>query len=153
MFLFLLTFVLRFVNPKVTLIKYSSSSPTYPGPKTWLWPHRWQISPPRGEVNQRLPPEFGCGEDGVACPQPHWTVVGRAWVYSSCQSDQHNHAGWLKTNVDWRMACHAHSSVWPAGDASIFWLSMVLPNAAQLPDWDVNKPLCCFFSLDKSTEK
>ncbi|KAL6470420.1 hypothetical protein MHYP_G00215390 [Metynnis hypsauchen] len=36
---------------------------------TELYPPRRQHSPPQSRVYQRLPPEFGSGEDGMACQQ------------------------------------------------------------------------------------
>ena len=41
------------------------------------------------------------------------TLVGSAWMCFSCQSDQHNHIGWL--DKCWlKNWMPSHSSVWPA---------------------------------------
>lgn len=46
---------------------------------------------------------FGSGKDVVAWlqsrPQFQWTLVRFAWESCSCQSDQHNHTGWLATSA------------------------------------------------------
>ena len=40
------------------------------------------------EPGSSLPPEWGSGEDGMACcesrPQPNWTLVGSAWSSCTC---------------------------------------------------------------------
>ena len=98
----------------------TSGNPISPQSGTELYPPRWQRSPPQSGVYQRLPPEFGSGEDVMACqqswPQPHWTLVGSVWACCSCQSDQHNHVGWLVTNAGWRMGCHPTAVCDQAGD-------------------------------------
>lgn len=58
---------------------------------------------------QRLPPEFGSGDDRKDClkpwPNTYWTRMGSAWACCSFQNHQHTHNGCFVTNACWSMKC------------------------------------------------
>ena len=79
---------------------------------------------------QRLPPEFGSGEDGMAAVLTSTPSNSCGISLGCCQSDQHNHVGWPGTHAGWRMGGHPTTVCEQAGDQHeekrLLWLWLVV---------------------------